>query len=77
MKEDFDGQFALTEGVEERLRWVLERRIEELNLERAGLHGRLVSYADNEGEMKAIAEEYRALTARKETLTRDIDKMSQ
>lgn len=59
MKQEFDSQFLNDDQMEaeEKVKKILERRIEELNATRHLLHAKVVAYSSSE-EMKAMASEY-------------------
>ena len=60
-------------AAEEKVKLILEKRIEELNAQKQILHAKLIAYGAND-EIKSIADEYRELQKRREILNADISK---
>jgi hypothetical protein len=67
IQQEFDAQFYNDDQIEAeaKVKRILEKRIEELNAQRVGLHAKIVAYRDADeadgSELTKIADEYRLL----------------
>jgi Icc-related predicted phosphoesterase len=73
VKEQFDSQFLTDDQIqaEDKVKKILERRLEELNSMKNQLHNKVVAYESND-DIKAIADEYKQLLARRDHINSEL-----